>query len=84
MPCASISTSCKTPEEVHPFGKAGPRKKTSTRKNKSEVLTDTPVKAALATQKLLSMAKKAGCKSKGDKKAGRKLKLNDKKSSAKE
>jgi len=63
-------------EEVRPFGKAGPRKKTNSRKRKSEILTDTPVKAALAKQKSQSLTKKLKRKPKDGKKAVRKLTLH--------
>ena len=77
----------KTPDEIRPFGKAGPRKKTNSRKRKSEILTDTPVKAALANRKSHSLARKSidgnttGC---GRNSVSRKLKTCDNKRPAKE
>jgi len=62
LPMPSTSTwpnpTGKTPEEVRPFGKAGPRKKQNCRKCESKVLTDTPIKAALADKKSHSLSKK--------------------------
>lgn len=62
QPCSSSSTRF-VPSELRPLPKAGPRKGTNkrSRKRKSEVLTDTPIRAKLAeeeTRKSKNKAKK--------------------------
>lgn len=63
-----------TPEEVHPFPKAPPRKQTKRKAGTTKILTDTPVKETLRSQKVTPKLNKGKNKEPAHKKKKKKSK----------